>query len=409
MILTLLILFFSTIWGVKNFKNIVNPITLFCGSYTISVFAVFFSNSLGLLRLMAIEDIQPFCSLINIAILSFVFPWLLVKTNKRVLFPSTQIVEHVGFRNILFFLAVFSLLLLFFISIFVGGIPMILMWQGKIDISSYNDLLDSMPFGMLAFILNSSIIYLLFITSLFINRKYYNFDIRKTAFYIVVIILVCFWQSKRQLLLFFIFVYAVRSYLNFDGLTVKKSINHNIFYLFGLLYLFYLSFNVVSSLRQNTETVNKNELLEYAMYPAMNMVKIVDTFPFYSKGLIQPNYILTEILPRRLIGEDRIDFKTILFEPTSPSGYLAYWYMDYGCYGVVVGCLLLSLFSIYIYKNSMKSEINLRFYLLILWCCATSSIYSHFISLNFFIIPYILLSLLKYCFKVEKRINTIER
>lgn len=408
MIITLLLLSFLLIWGIINFKSVVNPLSLFCGGYIISVLAVFFSDSLGLLRLMAIEDIQPFCSLINIAVLSFSIPWMLVKTNKISFLPSTQIIEYLRFENIIFFLAVFSSLLLFFISILIGGLPMILMWQGKMDVNTYNDLLDSMPFGILALILNFGIIYLLFVTSFLINRNYYNFNTKLIVFYIVIIILVCFWQSKRQLLLLFIFIYAARSYLNSNNLIKNKYINFNFLYLFGLLYLFYLSFNIVSSLRQNTDTVNKNELLEYAMYPAMNMVKIVDTFPFYSKGLTFPNYILTEILPRRLIGEDIIDFRTILFEPTSPSGYLAYWYMDYGCYGVIMGCIILSLFSIYIYKNSMKSEINLRIYLLILWCCATSSIYSHFISLNFFIIPYILLSLSKYFFRIEKRSKTID-
>lgn len=405
MLLSILLLFFLILWSIRKFKNIINPISLFCGSYTISVTAVVFSDSLGLLRLMAVEDIQPFCTLINIAVICFCTPWLFVKPNTILSHNQFTLIDYIDIKNIVFYLSVFSLILLFIISIFVGGLPMILMWQGKIDVGTYNDLLESMPFGLLAIILNIATLFLIYIVSIMINRKYYSFTKIEIIFYTIVILLLCFWQSKRQLLLMFIFIFAIRWYFNTSVSTVKnKKKPLQTFLLLGVLYLFYLSFNIVSTIRQNTDTVNKNELLEYAMYPAMNMVKIVENFPFYGKGIVAPNYILTEILPRRFIAKGGFDFTTILFEPTSPSGYLSYWFMDYGCYGIIIACLMLSLFSIYVYKKSVKSEIDLRIYILILWCCATSSVYNHFISLNFFIMPYILLILMKYLFKREKKI-----
>lgn len=68
-----------------------------------------------------------------------------------------------------------------------------------------------------------------------------------------------------------------------------------------------------------------------------------------------------------------------------------------------VGAGLLGLVSRFSFAGMCNSEHAMRKHILVLWCCATAAVYSHFISLAFFWAPLILLEI------VERMLQTIRR
>ena len=144
------------------------------------------------------------------------------------------------------------------------------------------------------------------------------------------------------------------------------------------------------------------ELLLYFSWPVYNVVSIDSHLGMDGIGSLK--YVLTELLPARWGGKDQVkELAVMLFEPTSPSGYLAYWFVDFGIPGVAVGAGLLGLVSRFSFAGMCNSEHAMRKHILVLWCCATAAVYSHFISLAFFWAPLILLEI------VERMLQTIRR
>jgi oligosaccharide repeat unit polymerase len=375
--------------------KILNPVNVFCFSYLIADISVLLCENLDLLRGLLVIDSKNSIEIYNYAIIIFIIPWLIFSTKgikrKNFHFSTKRDIVITKYAS---YILLCSILITVF---YLGGLPIFKMILGETNVSDHNKLIESLPFGLLSIVLNVSIIFSLYLASILFNRKKNNTSFVSLSLWIIICLLASIWQGKRQGLLIFLFFIIARFSQSVDVKYIINIINikflkRAIVYII-LVVAFANIFFSVNAIRNNREEIVDNELFQYAMYPPMNLSKIIANND-YSGSTFYPNFILTEILPQRFREDNSLELKKYLFEPTSPSGYLSFWYLDYGIYGVIIGTYLLSISSLHFYKRRNISEKNMRYYIFILWCCVTVSTYSHFISLNFFILPFIIMKLL---------------
>lgn len=386
----LLSIFFLLLVVISSYIRIgffLNPVSLFISSLTMNLIAIYVCDNLGLLRLYSISDTTKVGTVYNIATLAFALPWITIFPDKSKTYDffdkskSVKVAKYISIGIILGLIAGFILL---------GGTPIIKMFTGSLEVVEYNESLKGLPLGFLTIILTLTILLYLYLSSFIANRKDYNMGKLWIIYFLIICVVGALWQGKRQGLLMLIFMILAR----FGQKKIELSFFKRVTYLVVLGGAFFLIFSQVSKIRTNADDTDNYELLSYAMYPAMNLVTIVDHFPL-SGSTILPRYTVSEIIPNRFGPNANSDTSdSFLFESTSPSGYLAYWYEDYGYWGIGIGVLALSFFSKKMFLERNKSEHNMRAYVLILWCCAMAGVYSHFISLNFFIFPYCILCLI---------------
>jgi hypothetical protein len=161
----------------------------------------------------------------------------------------------------------------------------------------------------------------------------------------------------------------------------------------------------IGKIRHNESNVDNSEILSYTMFPVMNFTFTVSGTKFYGNSIV-PNAIINDLFPRRIAdNKELIQSELITFEPSSPSGYLNPWYYDYGIFGIIMGSLMLSISSLHFYRRRNTSENNMRKNILLLWCCATAGVYSHFITLNYFVVPMIFISFFDFFNSKIKYVN----
>lgn len=369
-----------------------NPVTAFCMGH------VFALSGLVLTTLIVSEltgfdrytqiDIQPVSEVYVIAAVSFWIPWL-IKPVRRENFT-------IGFYKEICWMApaakLGALILTLNISlafIILGHVPIVEMLRGNLSISQHLEDLHSLPFGLMAVQTGLAMGLALNIAT-FLRMK--NELPLSAAFWGLVsaaYALAALWQGNRQLILFLLFVLIVRYN---DGRPVSIVIFLRRAAVISMGFVgFIFMFISIQNTRLQGDGASSLEILGYLTWPALNMNRIIEEMP---GGLASfwPNFTMTELVPHRFRSNDYENIiMPILFESSSPSGYISYWYMDWGVLGVILGSLILGLFSRLAFRGRAKSELGLQFYILILWSCATACIYSHFISLNNFVFPAVFL------------------
>jgi hypothetical protein len=200
------------------------------------------------------------------------------------------------------------------------------------------------------------------------------------------------WQGKRQGIFMLIFMIIARYCQQNKNINFKR-----IFLAIIIMVSFFAFFNGINRIRTNIgqrEEPSYEFLLNMAS-PSLNMVSIVNYYSLQESNIF-PYHVLSELLPNRYsVSALEEDIKESLFNRTSPSGYISLWYIDYKYFGVFLGSYLLGLVSFVFFSKRNESEYDMQLYILILWCCATSLAYTHFNSLNFFLLPFLAVSFLK--------------
>ncbi|MFA5040794.1 MAG: hypothetical protein WC464_04080, partial [Bdellovibrionales bacterium] len=99
-------------------------------------------------------------------------------------------------------------------------------------------------------------------------------------------------------------------------------------------------------------------------------------------------FVMTEMLPNRMGAKENAKIVApVLHEPTSPSGFMTYWWLDGGLPFVMLGCFLFGALSLVFYRRRHMSPFAWQCYVMTLWAAATSGIYNHFITLIYFWLP----------------------
>lgn len=372
-----------------------NPVSLFCLSFGISIVITKLCEELDLLRGLLFTDSLQAIYYYKLSIIVFCLPWLFVRKqphNDNIFatnFSEYESKKTIYLLNRLSVILAICVLVSFY---FLGGVPMFKMITGETDINEHNRLIESLPLGLLAIILNISFVLTLLVSSVISNRKQFKISNLNIVFIVVILIIAATWQGKRQGLLVLIFLITARLFQNkINFLTNKKTY---VLLTFGVLLFMILFSNIASYRNFGGSSFTNDELLKYAMYPVMNMAAITKNTPINGHGSLIPLHTFQDFVPYKMRQETQKMYTENIFEPTSPSGYLAAWYLDYGRFGVILGTLILSLSALHLFMQRTKSEKYMRYYVFILWCCATVNIYAHFISLNFFILPFIIIMLI---------------
>lgn len=382
----------------KRYGTLFNPPSLFALSFAVSsATAVIMSALAEVVELHAgfVDDPTSIAFIYSIGVVSFIAPWLFGSN------PEGRIVKGIGDRRsswaqlLLLICGTWFFLLITFAML--GGIPLLQMLTSEYSIVDHLANLQELSPGLMMINLAVAIVLSLYVASVSADRRNYRVSRGVLWVAIVTLIVASMWQGNRQLLLLFLFVVFARLFVK---LTAHRSANNRRklrrarLYVLAAAVCFVVFFVAVNYIRLASLGLFSGpfELLLYASWPVYNMVKIATTVGLEGGG--GPYYIWTELIPARLGGKQQVvEMAPLLFEPTSPSGYFAYWYLDFGLMGVIVSATLLSVFSLKAFKGAARNEYGMRRYLLILWCCATASIYNHFISLAFFWIPLALLTI----------------
>lgn len=401
------------------FRTIFNPVSLYCSSFTTTIGFAYYLNFLAQTRDLHAEfrsDPNTVAMIYGLGIVSFIIPWLsapswrLVTTYNRS-FARSYVIDIVGFNRWTGYWSVMASILLITCFMLLGSVPIVSMLRGDYTIAEHIENIKQLPLGLMALMLLCTFMLILHTASMSVWRSAYRVDIRLLLWIYLILAISATWQGNRQVMLIIIFFLVARwSVKTSEGKRppVSKIVRQ---WVIGFLILcFFVSFFIVIGRIRHTATgtVLPLELLAYFSWPVDNMLSIVDSGHF--GGRLAPHYLLTEMLPSRLGGKDQvIEMGQYLFEPTSPSGYLSYWFLDFGYAGIALGALALSVFSRWAFRRSRRSEVDMRIYMLALWCCATAGIYNHFLSLHYFILPLILLTVERWFFGRRKYVTGLRR
>lgn len=384
------LLFWSFIYQIK-LKTYFNPISLFASALFFSTISIYISDLLGLLREYKIDDSFSILAIFNFSIIFFIIPWLNFKDK----LPSSIYLFKTERKYVLISkLLIVILFILFFLAfILLGGLPILNMLVGKLDIVEYNTLIKNLPLGMLSILLLISTILSLFFSSFLFSRKEIKIHYIYIIFLLFIAIVSSIWQGKRQGILMLLFFIVARFGQYMHQKKAKIKLIYKLLIVLGFV-IFISLFGLIGKIRYNSSQVDNNELLSYTMYPPMNFALLVSSSSPFGNSIL-PSSIFMDILPSRFlesltISEQKTN-EQLIFEPTSPSGYFYPWFNNYGYIGIFLGSILLGSVSKYFYKKRNLSENNMRICILSLWCCATAGIYNHLLTLNYFILPILFL------------------
>lgn len=398
-IITVLHLFFWTVYASKKYKVFFNPISLFTTSLNLSIVSVYFGDIFGLLRGFEIDVTESILLIFNIATISFVLPWVSLKQFQTDRFYLKR-ENNLKIKTLILILA--SLIFTIIAFYFLGSIPFIDMFFGKLNIVEYNELIKSLPLGLLSILLLLSTLLSLVISTFFSRNNIYKYSPLTLSIILFIALFLSIWQGKRQGILMLLFFIIARFFQGDSLLKVRKVTFKVKAYIASALILFITLFSSIGRIRHNNDVNDYFELLSYTIYPIMNFSGTVSD----SSGMgssIFPYQTLSGFLPRRVLESNpNFEINLSLFEPSSPSGYFNSWYIDYGYFGIILGSLILSVVAKYFFSRRFVSENNMRRYILTIWCCATVGIYNHFLTLNYFLIPLIGLIFFQLTFKYVK-------
>lgn len=386
-----------------RFNNMANPVSFFSLGISVPLLIaygveVYIDDAIVLnMPVFAVKKTQMFnLSFAYLsAMLIFLIPWLF--PTKRLPKNGFRSGDFESYRGSMFLVLILLVLSILIAILLLRTVPVISMISGGLDIRDYNEIIKGLPFGLVSIINTLSMLFIILSSSILLPVKKYMKKGRLFQLILFLFILfLCLWQGKRQLLMFFTFVMICRYYIHWGwaadfrlGRRSPISITTVMISLVALLFI------IGDFVRYQEEGANVFSFVGYLVWPVHNMLYILDARE--SGFSIQNWAVLTELLPARYGGKSLLaDFSFMQQIPSSPSGYLAYWWVDGGYLFSMVGVLLMSMLSLISYNYYVKygSERSYGVYLMVLWVCITSGIYTHFISLNFFWLPVICIILL---------------
>jgi len=277
----------------------------------------------------------------------------------------------------------------------LGYFPLYEMYKGNIDINEHIRNLSSLPYGLMA--LNLALAIVMILKYLMIDKSEAPKSLR--FFFYITLLLVAFWQGNRQIMAFYLISLFFINLSKIEKKQDHKKKNADTVKFLGLTLLialaFWLVFILVNYIRLPLNHASPiNELIMYVSWPQFNLVSLLNNLPFWPAGG-HFHYLYSQLIPARLGGKDLWqELHSLLFEPTAPIGYFAYWFLDFGYIGVFWGGLFLGLFSSFFDSKRYTSLFFNEAYLLCLYCISTSFLYSHLITLTYFWGPLIILYLI---------------
>lgn len=383
------------------FRTVFNPVSLLLSSFAVTIAFAYFVDYLAQMQPLHgnfRSDPSAVAPLYGIGLGVFLIPWLrfpfsLGHGRRRRAKMQPSVKDIAAFQMWTTLCSVVVLLALVACFVELRSIPIVAMLLGRYTIAEHIENIKLLPVGLMAVLLVFTFMLILNVASMAVHRRAYGVGSLTFLWLTLILAMSAIWQGNRQIFLLVIFFLVARWSIASSDMprqpfaAVLSRAAAGIF----ILFLFVSFFVAVGNVRHTADGGGPPlELLTYFSWPVYNIIAIKDSGHF--GGQTFPHYVLTELLPSRFGGKDQVvEMGKYLFEPTSPSGYFCYWFLDFGYAGVAIGAFTLSLFSRWAFRRSRRSEIDMRIYMLALWCCATAGIYNHFLSLHYFLLPLCLL------------------
>jgi oligosaccharide repeat unit polymerase len=374
----------------RRFGTLINPPTLFllsiAATETAAMVVDLLGDEIGVHGNFAASP-GTLALLYTLGGIAFVAPWLPVKP------PEVVPIEAHTYDDLLpaqfmLFAAISSIVLLGIAVYILGGVPILRMASGEANVNEFLESLVVLPPGLLAALLLSNFVLIFYLAMFLMSSRAPRLGTATRYLAIAACLISTLWQANRQLLLILVVIFVARYAVERER-TIPRSKRlegtpKRMLLAVGLGIIFLLFFNTIRALRTEGGEA-PYEILGYFAWPAFNLANVTNFADYVRREGI---FLLTEIMPSRFGSmENILALRPILVEPTSPSGYFAYWFLDFDLAGAVMGGLSLSLATRFAYKFRHRNEALCRCYLLMLWCCATVGVYSHFLTLNFFLLP----------------------
>lgn len=383
-----------SVYFYRKFGHLMNSPFLFCAGTLVTLVGNYIiggNNNDYNVPVISYKYYQSIGLYYGIGVAGFLLPWFLVDIK-----DSAQADREIAIKLPHFFDQ--GLLFLFWLLLFYGiytlqQLPFFELLTGRIDINQADEASRKLFIGYLALMYSLSVLICI--------RVSYVFNFCKSKGWSAYVLLAssfigCFWAGKRQMFLFFLVAFL---YMRFFS-PIKKPIKLRM-YFYGAICLV-LVFMLGDKLKYNHPVNHSNTIiLGYFGWPLLNVNSVLNLCQFEGCKF-QSLATATEILPARIGGKELLsEFQYLLHEPTSPSGYFLYWFLDFGFFGVALGGLLLGLVTVL--SNRFKKNSHFHYYwdVLVVYCCGTSVIYSHLISLTNFILPSFILFFLYWFFSLD--------
>lgn len=379
-----------------RFRGIINPLSAHTISFALQI-AIYFlvsmlADALGL-HLVALFDEERILSYYMVAVLGFALGWV-GKPSRQPFIRTPASFDRIEIQRNLAFLMqmeIAGIAVIAMVMFAIVGFPLMSMIHGTYDIQALNDAVEALPFGILGVL-----VWLTLVLSLhWVTGRWLNIDrawpIKPALmwFALLAVVFASVFYGKRQSLLMLLFFYAT---LYAASLNNMFKVIRGVVFIGGLFAAFFLLYIGIQFVRtQGAGDGDGNvffmELFLSAIWPILNFSAVVDA------GLISHRFhgLVSQIVPNRLLGHGTEDIKDLLFEPTASTSYVQYAFMDFGVIGIFFAALFFALLSRLFcsVKTNWVSETGVK--LMVLWCCMTSSVYSHGFSNNYFLFPIVLL------------------
>lgn len=318
----------------------------------------------------------------------------------------------------LFWLSIIGLsLTMWLISFYAGGTPIFQIISGSKGSSLLNEMQAYALPGLYGFhaLLISLLEYC--IGALILKNIFTGADNKsKLILGIIIIVIACLIEGKRQgivMFLFFIGVVILYASKVMMGKSTQVFLSiRNIFIVLSVLLFIIVTFITYVRL-EGTEAIGYGdqtayEPLRYLSLPLLNLEALssIAGLEGYKIDLLKP---FEHMLPAKLFLErGEIDIR--LPEPTSPSGLFAMCYLYWGgVFGIIIYAFLVGLFSGFIYSRAVRSSFFLMFYGFIAWSLVMSHTYNHFLTITFLPLQLIVMILFKFIVLKKSNVDNIKQ
>jgi oligosaccharide repeat unit polymerase len=376
----------------RKFHSIINPPGLHALSYLMAL--AFYGGFQMLvnyseLHFIQLEDPTRVATAYALSALSFAVAWIGFRERVRYLSTDSSVPRILDLQNLRsWMLAESAVLSLVLIVLFLYlGAPLADMIRGSLDILELNARLAELPLGLLAIKLVVALVLALQFAVVAVYRHHYPALRRWLIPLFLLIVLVNVWQAKRQLFLITV-VFLLLMFVSDSKDTKKLRTMFGLAVLAALAWMLFVAVQYVRVSASSREELFLSEMFVAVVWPLINLDYVIAAIP--------PAYdlqaLLSNIVPHRYLGHSVEGIRDFLFEPTASISYVQYAYMDFGYWGIAGVSLLFGLLTRALSSmSSYNAVVRLQIRLLVLWVCVSSAMYSHPISLNFFLLPAALL------------------
>ncbi len=332
---------------------------------------------------LGLNSLNQTVSLYILGMIGFLLPWY-----KELFFRKTESINSIkiGLTHVqkvsLYVTFILSVLICILLVYLQNGILIFNIYSQILTIQDSKETYFSLPPGLLLLNTVIPLVFSQYFIHVLVKFRSMNLSGKlNVSLMFLFAVFVSVYQGTRQSLLIFVFTIFSATLLNFRKI--------NLFLISSLAILFLSLFISIRQIRSSDNLLFR-EIALYQTLSFWNMNSIVNSYEPIGKI----NKITSELTFGRENAMNLEENKQYLMEPSAPAGYISFFYMDFGGFGVFFGSIMFGLVSRFLFLRRYNNLSWQASYIVCLYACFTFVTYSHFVTLVFFAAPIFLLFLL---------------